>query len=194
VAKYDLKLITGAFLQPVHVPAYLSKIWHLPVHCTCSTKRDADRGVIGGRGGGEFCCCTGKQGPRGGKINYLNENWFSVLDKFKLLKQIERKSINYWYFLKLVIYVRGGHCDYTPMTQKIWIRHCTLILINTLFCRECFPGLSRPRREDDHSPSSTAKIINEGSNTFPPPISLLEVHRHIFNSINPLKTKRICFI
>jgi hypothetical protein len=43
---------------------------------------------------------------------------FLRLANFKLLSQIEGKSVNNFYFLKFVIYVRGGHCDYSPRAQK----------------------------------------------------------------------------
>jgi hypothetical protein len=38
---------------------------------------------------------------------------------FKLLTQIKAKSIKNFDFLKFIICVRGGHCDYSPLETKI---------------------------------------------------------------------------
>jgi len=51
----------------------------------------------------------------GRKINILIEKlYFQHFTYFKLLRRIQGNPINSCDFLKSLISVRGGHCDYSP--------------------------------------------------------------------------------
>jgi hypothetical protein len=72
---------------------------------------------------GELCGRSGQLGSRGGKmcgqINSLNETrTFSVFQNVNFLSKTEKRSIKNCEIVKLIIFVRGGHCDYSLRVQK----------------------------------------------------------------------------